>query len=256
MTGGYRALAATLREAIMRGDYPPDSTLPKQHELATRHGVNVKTVRNAVALLAAEGLVTPVRRRGTVVRERPPMRRLGAERYAKSKWKFGNVVAFIADREASGQSWKPTDQTQTVALVEADAEIAEAFGIEIGTQVYERARIVRDSTGKPTHTLTSYYLPGDVEGTPLVDATPGPAGRGGGFAVLTMQGLEPDTMTETFHSRMPTPEEIGQLELLSGEPVMILHRTTMTRIGRVVEFARGTHAASRFSWTYTFRIPE
>lgn len=256
MTSGYRALAATLREAILRGDYVAGTTLPKQDELAEEHGVNVKTVRNAVALLAAEGLVTPVRRRGTVVRERPPMRRLGTERYAKSKWKFGNVVAFGADREASGQAWKPTDQTQTVGMIEADAEIAEAFGIEIGDQVYERARLVKDASGKPTHTLTSYYRPEDVEGTPLVDPTPGPAGRGGGFAVLTMQGLEPDSMTETFHSRMPTPEEMEQLELTAGEPVMILHRRTMTAEGRVVEFARGVHAATRFSWSYTFTIPE
>jgi GntR family transcriptional regulator len=39
--------------------------------------VNIKTVRQA--LLEAEGLVTPVRRRGTVVRQRPPMKRLGIE---------------------------------------------------------------------------------------------------------------------------------------------------------------------------------
>ncbi|MGC4939462.1 GntR family transcriptional regulator [Kribbella sp. DT2] len=256
MTGGYRELAATLRDAIVRGEYPAGSTLPKQDELAKLHGVNVKTVRNAVSLLAAEGLVTPVRRRGTVVRDRPPMRRLSTDRYAKSKWKYGDVVAFIADREASGQEWKRTDQTQTVATAEADAEVAEAFGLGIGAPVHERARLVRDSAGKPTHTLTSYYLPGDVEGTPLVDPTPGPAGRGGGFAVLTRQGLEPDAITETFHSRMPTPEEIAVLELPAGEPVMVLHRTTVTRDGRVVEFARGVHAASRFAWSYTFRIPE
>ena len=221
-----------------------------------QYQVNVKTVRNAVALLAAEGLVTPVRRRGTVVRERPPMRRLGIERYAKSKWKYGDLVAFAADREASGQAWKPTDQTQTVARVEADADIAEAFGIEIGDAVYERARLVKDAKGHPTHTLTSYYLPEDVEGTPLVDPTPGPAGRGGGFAVLTMQGLEPDGMTETFRARPPTPEEIDLLELPPGECVVELHRQTVTAEGRVVEFARGIHAASRFAWTYTFKIPE
>src|SRR5690606_40983923 len=62
------------------------------------YAVNIKTVRNAVALLESEGLVTPVRRRGTVVRSRPPMRRLGMERYAKSNWKFGDRVAFVADR--------------------------------------------------------------------------------------------------------------------------------------------------------------
>ncbi|MCW2917639.1 MAG: GntR family transcriptional regulator [Actinomycetia bacterium] len=251
---GYRELADVLRDGIQRGEYPPGSTLPKQDEIADEHDVNIKTVRQAVRLLEAEGLVTPVRRRGTVVRQRPPMKRLGIERYAKSKWKFG-LVAFAADREASGREWKPTDQTQTVRKIEADADIAEAYGIPEGAPVYERARLVKDGD-VPTHTLASYYRPEDVEGTPIIDPTPGPASRGGGFAVLTMQGLEPDTMTETFHSRMPTPEEIEQLQLPAGEPVMVLQRRTFTRDGRIVEFARGIHAASRFSWSYTFKIPD
>ncbi|PXX52789.1 GntR family transcriptional regulator [Nocardia tenerifensis] len=252
---GYRELAASLRTAIEQGEYLPGATLPKQAELAERYGVNVKTVRQAVGLLEAEGLVTPIRRRGTVVRERPPMRRLGADRYSKKKWKFGDIVAFAADREASGRAWTPSDQTQTVRLVEADAEVAAALGLEPGSPVYERARLVRDG-GLPTHSLTSYYLPAHVEGTPLVDPTPGPAGRGGGFAVLTLQGYEPDHMTETISARMPTPDEIEQLNLPGGEPVMVLTRQTYTADDQIVEFARGVHAASRFSWTYEFKLPD
>jgi len=255
MAIGHRELADHLREQIQRGVYPPDSTLPKQDELAAEHGVNVKTVRQAVGLLAAEGLVTPVRRRGTVVRSRPPMKRLGIERYAKSKWKFGGVVAFAADREASGREWKPTDQTQTVTRTTADEITAEALGIDVGATVYARARLVKDA-GKPTHTLTSYYRPEDVEGTPLVDPEPGPAGRGGGFQVLTLQGLEPHHMRESFHARMPTPEEVATLELPQGEPVVILHRTTFTEESRPIESAIGVHAASRFTWTYDFNIPD
>jgi GntR family transcriptional regulator len=255
VAAGYRELAEALREAILRGEYAPGSTLPKQEEIALQHGVNVGTVRKAVGLLEAEGLVTPVRRRGTVVRPRPPMKRLGTDRYAKSKWKFGDLVAFAADRESSGRRWQRTDQTQTVQLVPADDEVADAYGLEPGSPVYERARLVRED-GAPTHTLTSYYRPQDVEGTPLVDPTPGPAGRGGGLAVLTMQGLEPDHMTETFFARMPTPDEIGTLELPVGEPVMILERRTYTADDRLVELARGVHAASRFAWTYSFKLPD
>jgi GntR family transcriptional regulator len=165
---GYRELAAILREAIQRGDYPPDTTLPKQDALASEFGVNVNTVCKAIGVLDAEGLVTPVRRRGTVVRARPPMKRPGTDRYAKSKWKYGDVVAFAADREASGRKWKPADQTQSVAKVDADPEVAEALGVLIGSPVYERARLVKDA-GRPTHTLTSYYRPSDVEGTRLLD---------------------------------------------------------------------------------------
>lgn len=254
-TSGYRDVAAHLRRAILRGEYPPGTTLPKQAEIAAGNGVNIGTVRKAIGLLESEGLVTPVRRRGTVVRARPPMRRLGTDRYSKSKWKFGDLVAFGADREASGQNWSPTDQTQTVRRVPADPQVAEAFDISPGQPVYERARLVKEG-GRPTHTLTSYYLPEHVEGTPLVDDRPGPAGRGGGFAVLTLQGLEPHHMSETFSSRMPTPDEIEALQLPAGEPVMLLERRTWAEDGRLVEFARGVHAASRFQWTYTFDVPE
>jgi GntR family transcriptional regulator len=251
---GYRELAGDLREAIQRGDYPPNSTLPKQDDIAETYGVNVNTVRMAVGVLEAEGLVTPVRRRGTVVRPRPPMKRLGIERYAKSKWKRG-LVAFAADREASGETWRREDQTNVVRVIQADDEIAAALGIEPGATVYERARLVVQGN-QPTHTLTSYYRPEHVEGTPIVDPVPGTATSGGGFAVLSAQGLEPDHMTESFHSRMPTPDELTQLRMPAGEPVMVLQRTTYTADGTVVEFARGVHRASRFAWTYSFQLPD
>jgi GntR family transcriptional regulator len=254
MATGYRELAAVLRDEIHDGKYAPGATLPKQEEIAEQYDVNVNTVRKAVGVLEAEGLVTPVRRKGTVVRARPPMKRLGTDRYAKSKWKFG-LVAFAADREASGQTWKRDDQTNKVREVIADKDVAEALGIEPGAPVYKRARLVKQD-GTPTHTLTSYYRPEHVENTPIVDPKPGTATPGGGFAVLTLQGLEPDHMTETFHARMPTPHEADELELPAGEPVMVLHRTTFTADDVPVEFARGIHSASRFSWTYTFKIPD
>lgn len=252
---GYRELAAALRRAIEQGDFSPGETLPKQADLAAEYGVNIKTVRNAVAVLESEGLVTPIRRRGTVVRERPPMRRLGVERYARKNWKFNGLVAFAADRENSGRQWKPEDQVNAVSLVDADVEVADAFGIEPGDPVYMRMRLVSDN-GQPTHVLTSYYLPKHVEGTPLVDPAPGPAGQGGGFAVLTLQGMEPHHMTETISARMPSPVEIEQLLLPAGEPVMVLCRQTYTDTGVLVEYARGLHAASRFAWTYSFDVPD
>lgn len=255
MTYGYKDLAAELRTRIEQGTPPPGDTLPRQADLAEQYGVNVKTVRAAVALLEAEGLVTPVRRRGTVVREQPMMKRLGTERYSKSKWKYGDTVAFAADREASSLPWTPPDQTQTVELISAPPRVAEALNLEAEDQVYVRSRLVK-LEGQPTHTLTSFYRYADVAGTPLVDPTPGPAGRGGGFAVLTLQGLEPHEVSETISSRMPTPEEITQLEIPAGEPVMILERTIRTAQGRPVEFAVGVHRASLFSWQYTFDMPD
>ncbi len=118
-----------------------------------------------------------------------------------------------------------------------------------------RARLVKEGE-QPTHTLTSYYLPEHVEGTRLVDPTPGPAGLGGGFRVLYDAGYGIDHMKEQLSARVPTADEVKLLQLPPGEPVVELHRTAYTAEGLVVEFAIGVHAASRFAWGHQQRRPQ
>ncbi len=72
------------------------------------------------------------------VRARPPLRRLGIDRYDKAKWRSADLVAFAADRVASGRSWEPGDQTQTVRRVPATDDVAEALGVALDAEVYER----------------------------------------------------------------------------------------------------------------------
>lgn len=131
------------------------------------------------------------------------------------------------------------------------SRVAAAHGLPEGAEVYARARLVKEGD-QPTHTLTNYYRPEHVEGTRLVDPTPGPAGRGGGFRVLYDAGYGIDHMKERLFARAATPDEVKQLQLPPGEPVVELHRTTYTAEGTVVEFAIGVHAASRFAWEYDF----
>ncbi|WP_281262616.1 UTRA domain-containing protein [Nonomuraea fuscirosea] len=68
--------------------------------------------------------------------------------------------------------------------------------------------------------------------------------------------MAPDEITEDLHARMPTADEAMILELPPGEPVVELHRVTRTADGRVVEYARGVHAANRFVWSFTYKIPD
>lgn len=248
-------VADDLRAEIETGRISPGGRLPSTADLARRYGVTRETIRQAIARLKSTGVVSSRQGSGVFARQRPAMKRLGMNRYARSLWRDAGIVAFAADREASDRAWSPGDQTQTVGEVAADPQVAEAFGVEPGTPMYERARLVEEQ-GVPTHTLVSYYRPSDVEGTRLMDPAPGPAGRGGGFAVLAEQGLGPHEIKEDLTARMPTPEEIQRLRLPPGEPVVELHRTTYTADGHVIEFARGVHSASRFTWSYRFEIPE
>ncbi|MFF4080970.1 GntR family transcriptional regulator [Streptomyces sp. NPDC001777] len=255
MAPKWRELADKLAERIRNGEYAPGDRLPHIRDLVQAGEGSKSTVHAAYKALEAEGLVISSRGHGTVVRPLAPLKRLGTERYDKAKWRDGDEVAFIADRVASGRAHRRGDQTQTVDLVAAPPVVATAHGLPVGAPVYARARLVKED-GRPTHTLTSYYRPEHVEGTPLVDPAPGPAGRGGGFRVLYDAGYEIDHMKEELFARASTPEETKLLMLPSGEPVVELHRTTCTADGTVVEFAIGVHAASRFTWSYGFKVPD
>ncbi|MEU2222618.1 GntR family transcriptional regulator [Streptomyces sp. NPDC018347] len=255
MAPKWRELADRIAEKIRSGGYAPGEQLPQIRDLVEAGEGSKSTVHAAYKALEAEGLVTSSRGHGTVVRDRPPLKRLGIERYDKAKWRDGDEVAFIADRVASGRSYRRNEQTQTVSKVPAPAAAAAAHGLPEGADVYARARLVKEGT-QPTHTLTSYYRPEHVEGTRIVDPKPGPAGKGGGFRVLYDAGYEIDHMRETLFARVPTTDEVQLLQLAPGEWVVELHRTTFTADGTVVEFALGVHAATRFSWTYDFKVPD
>ncbi|MFF7182761.1 UTRA domain-containing protein [Streptomyces sp. NPDC008121] len=255
MAAKWRELADSLAERISNGEYAPGQRLPHIRDLVEAGEGSKSTVHAAYKALEAAGLVTSSRGHGTVVRQQAPLKRLGIARYDKAKWRDGDEVAFIADRIASGRAHRRGDQTQTVSLVTAPTVVASAYGLPEGAEVYARARLVKEGDD-PTHTLTSYYLPAHVEGTRIVDPTPGPAGRGGGFRVLFEAGYEIDHMREELFARAAKPEEVAQLRLAPGEWVVELHRTATTADGTVVEFAIGVHAATRFAWTYDFEVPD
>ncbi|MGW4504929.1 GntR family transcriptional regulator [Streptomyces sp. NPDC004436] len=255
MAPKWRELADKLAEQIKNGDYTPGQLLPQIRDLVEAGEGSKATVNAAYKALEAEGLVTSSRGVGTMVRAQTPLKRIGISRYDKAKWRDGDEVAFIADRVASGRTYQRGEQTQSVDLIAAPAPAAEAHGLPAGAQVYARARLVKEGE-QPTHALTSYYRPDHVEGTRIVDPTPGPAGRGGGFRVLYDAGYEIDHMKERIFARVPTVDEVKLLKLPTGEPVVELHRTTYTADGTVVEFAIGVHAASRFAWEYEFKVPD
>ncbi|MGI5493862.1 GntR family transcriptional regulator [Microtetraspora malaysiensis] len=254
-TGPAWRIAEEIRAQIKRGEYQPGDRLPSRNELIERHGISYKTAGKAIAHLVNAGLVTTRYGSGAYVRGDHEVRVVGPHRYSRAKWA---VTTTEAHQDETGQGEPITrqgGQTQEVRREPADELTAAKLGVEPGAEVVVRDRVMT-SDGQRTHTMTSYYRPEDVAGTPIEDQRPGIAGGGGGFAVFTERGLEPRQMTERIFARMPTAEEMNKLGLPPGEPVVELHRTTRTEAGQVIEFARGVHSASRFAWEYTFDIPD
>lgn len=68
----YRRIAATIRDRINSGQWPPGQRVPSQHDLAVEFDVARATVQSALRLLAASGLIATRQGAGTFVAETPP----------------------------------------------------------------------------------------------------------------------------------------------------------------------------------------
>lgn len=67
----YRQVAAVIRDDITAGRYQPGAWLPSEAQLAQMYEVGRDTVREALAYLRAEGRITTVRKRGSMVAVEP-----------------------------------------------------------------------------------------------------------------------------------------------------------------------------------------
>jgi GntR family transcriptional regulator len=226
----YQRIVDDYRNAIDSGEMPPGAMLPSEPELRARY--QASTVGKAIAILKAEGIVYSQRGRGVFARRLPPKRRISSERYQVDAGPQDTPqTSFTADQ---GITWEEYRLDKVYEWIDADAGLAELFGVEAGTRVLER-RFVFYAKGEPTQMSRPCLLAADVEGTPVADPDREPW-PGGTIAQLRSIGIEVDEITESVAARMPTPDEVATLSIGSGIPVFAITRR-MLAAGRVVEVA-------------------
>lgn len=105
-----------IRQAIATGEVVPGDPLPTVRQLATDLGINLNTVARAYRQLEADGLVTPVRGRGTVVKAARDVAR-GTEETVKERF-VADIRNLLANARLAGLS---KQQAQDLVSREADA---------------------------------------------------------------------------------------------------------------------------------------
>jgi DNA-binding transcriptional regulator YhcF (GntR family) len=107
----YLQLADIIREQIKSGELAPGARLPSEPRLVQIHDLGRETVRSALDILRAEGLVMTVSGVGTEVREQPERNVITVRRDARvwMGWKDG-VPVLILD-QGSGEETHPADST-------------------------------------------------------------------------------------------------------------------------------------------------
>jgi GntR family transcriptional regulator len=239
----YRQIADDLRRRILSGELAPGAKIPTENELVEQYQAARLTTRQAVELLKTEGLLDAIRGRGVFVRSRPPIVRLGSDRF--SRWRRQtNQAGFFADTAAAGS--QPDIEVEVSRRI-APPDIAERMGLPKRSRVLVRSRRYL-ADGIPMQLATSYVPLDVVEGAPAV-AKPNP-GPGGIYMRMEEAGHPITRFVERITTRMPTPEEAAALQLGTGTPVLQVQRTTYGEDDRVLEVVDMILAGNRYELAY------
>ena len=141
----YQQIQLILRSEIMSGTYRPGETLPSEAELSRMYDVSRITAKQAFAELAAAGLVTRFRGKGTVVNEVP---RLPPLRASVSKWLD---TARVMGKQTQVRLIEVTDAT-------ANFDEAEALQLPPDTPVQRALRVRHQHDAPAAMTATGALL--------------------------------------------------------------------------------------------------
>ncbi|MEU7485056.1 GntR family transcriptional regulator [Streptomyces sp. NPDC042319] len=239
MAKRYEQIAAEIREKIHDGSLVAGTRLPAETALAEAYRAGVPTVRQALSVLQAEGLIEKHHGRGSFVRGPGPQIEYTNDRRSRENAGPGPSV----------------DVTVTCCEMKATSELAARLKVPSGTRLLEFShRGQRPEDEKPCSLVRSYLLYDMVVGTPWVPvASVSERSPWGDVyeAWLTNAGIELDYVTERVGARPPTADEVGMLGLHPGVSVLAIQRTSVDTNGRIVEVADLLFSGDRIAAVYT-----
>ena len=238
----FRQIAADIREKISSGEYAPGAQLPSEQDLTGVYNVSRPTIREAVGLLRAEGVVYSQHGRGVFVTPPRKVQRLSRTRLSK-KARQENRGAFLGDAAAGG--FTPST-TVKISFEGADDRIAELLGIEPGAEVCVRDRVMR-ADGLAVMLAVSRFPCELTRGTLIEEVNTGP---GGAYARLEDAGHTFAPFEEVVRTRMPTPEEASTLQLAEGVPTLFVTRIARNTDGVALEVNDMVLAGDRYELVY------
>ncbi|PTA42982.1 GntR family transcriptional regulator [Micromonospora sp. RP3T] len=228
----YLQIAAELRRSIRDGQIKVGERLPAETALAERFRVSPITLRNAIGVLRAEGLIESRHGVGTFVRESRRLQRRSRHRYGRARSDQKLLTAHLRH------------EIVFAGRAPVGGEIAAAMDLPVGTEVVVRRRHLYDrETGRPEEIGASYILTEVAGGTYLEEPKVVPKAL---FLCLEeLSGKRYTTARDHWFSRLPTAEEAAALELPTGAPVMQVIHVARAEDGSVLEVSESVWPADR-----------
>lgn len=238
----YHRIADTLRAEIQAGQLRPGQQLPAETALTARFGVALPTLRQAISVLRAEGLVESRHGIGTFVKETRRRQRRSRNRYGRARGDQKLLTSdFRHEIVFAGKAPVPN-------------HIAEAMGIEAGSEVVIRRRHLFDKNTGTLEEIGASYIPAEfAAGTYLetLDVVP----KALFLCVEDLSGMVYARGRDAWISRLPTAEEASLFSLSPGSPVMHVIHTARASDGTVLEVSESVWPADRLMLIDEYDIP-
>ena len=242
----YVQIADEVVQQIRAGVLKPGDMVPSESELVERYGVSGGTIRKAMVEVRASGLVETRHGKGSIVKDRPPVRLVPP---TASGARTARAARPRISRSPRSPGPRPRSASSTSGPMEVPEEIAERLGVEPGTQVLARRRLYFRN-GTPVETATLVPAVGRRQGHPgTLRREPRPRRhlRPAGRRRPRLRRVRRDACRR---ARPPRPRP-SELALSPGAPVVHLVRDAVTEEGRVVEVCDTLMAADQF----VFELP-
>jgi GntR family transcriptional regulator len=221
----YEQIADHLRGLIARAE--PGDRLPSEADLCEQFGVSRMTARQAVQLVAVDGLVDRRRGAGTFVRAGTVPRDLGSP------------LSFSEGMRARGMT--PSSRTLAWERIEPTSDERDALGIGPGEQIYALERL-RLADGTPMA----------IERAALPQSLARAVEREGEFTSLhdlfTRLGRTPSRAHAEVTAQRATKRQRQLLDLPNGGIVIMERRTIFDQHGEPLERTVTWYASNRYSF--------
>lgn len=257
--GRYEKIADDLRSKVLAGTLRPGQKMPAETALAAEYKVSLPTLRQALGVLEAGGLIEKQHGRGNFVRAQ---RHRAVRNNERHQWEKNRARGTEAERARTGATEHDTGLTvddltfsAEYREISAPEDLAEKFGVPVGTRLLQRIyRTRKRDEDRPFNVARSYLLYDQAKANPDLlnaDKEPWP---GGTQSQLYTLGIELDRIVEHVTARPPLPEESDELGIIPGVSVIALRKTSIDTSDRVVEVSDVVLPGDRTEVLYTTRL--
>lgn len=248
-TSLWEELYADLRRRIETGELAPGAQVPRELELAKTHELSRTTVRQALARLQADGLVTRGQGRlGRRVREQRPLE-WNLHRFERGERRDDPSTGMDDWSAGVAEQGRTPHQDVKVAIEVPPSDIALALELDESEMAVRRTR-VRSVDGVPYQLSTSWFPESLARDTVLMEsrdvAVPG--------GILRHIGCPQVSIRDQILIRMPSPAEADQLDIPTGTPVGEHRRTGYGEDGSPVRHMVTVFAGDKHYLVYELEI--